>query len=222
MRFSASPLAVWSDRHGDVEVRFVGRGSAGDRETVFRAVEPGLPWPVAWAKQIHSDRVLPAVPGACGEGDALVTEVAGLVLSVVVADCVPVLLAGSRVLAAVHAGWRGLAADLIGRTLAGLGESTATLTAWIGPAIGPCCYEVSEEVAGEVVAASEASVRLDAGGERPHLDLHAAARSQLARRGVRDLREVPVCTRCHPDRLSSYRREGPGGGRNHGFLWRRE
>lgn len=220
MDFRATPFPVWADRRGTVEARFVGRGPEGDRAGVYEALGTGFVAPVAWAKQIHSNHVLPAVPGACGEGDALVSTASGLVLSVVVADCVPVLLAGERALAAVHAGWRGLASDVIGQTLNRLDEPAENLTAWIGPAIGPCCYEVSEDVASAVAAASHAGVRLDARGDKPHLDLHAAARAQLSRRGVTDLRFVSACTRCHPDWLWSYRREGPGGGRNHGFLWR--
>ncbi|MDX1996498.1 MAG: polyphenol oxidase family protein [Thermoanaerobaculia bacterium] len=220
MRFRALPFPVWEDHRGAVEARFVGRGPAGDRAAVYEALGTGLTAPVAWAKQIHSNHVLPARPGACGEGDALVSSESGLVLSVIVADCVPVLLAGDRALATVHAGWRGLASDVIGLTLATLEEPAESLTAWIGPAIGPCCYEVSEEVAEAVVAASSAAARRDDRGEKPHLDLHAAAHEQLSRRGVSDLRSAPVCTRCHPEWLWSYRREGPGGGRNHGFLWR--
>lgn len=221
MLFEREPVPVWSDRRGAVEVRFVGRGPVGDRAEVFAMIEPRCELPVAWAKQIHSDVVLSARPGRCGEGDALVSSTADLVLSVVVADCVPVLIAGEGDLAAVHAGWRGLAGDLIGRALERRSESGAALTAWIGPAIGPCCYEVSDEVAKAVVGASSAAAFVDREGERPHLDLVAAAKTQLERRGVLDVRTVEVCTRCHPELLWSYRREGPGGGRNHGFLWRR-
>lgn len=220
MEFRATPFPVWSDRRGSVQARFVGVGPAGDRAAVYEALGTEFTASVAWAKQIHSNQVLPALPGACGEGDALVSTESGLVLSVIVADCVPVLLAGDQALASVHAGWRGLASDVIGHTLATLEEPAENLTAWIGPAIGQCCYEVSEEVAEAVVTASNAAARRDDRAEKPHLDLQAAAREQLSRRGVRDLRTVPVCTRCHPEWLWSYRREGPGGGRNHGFVWR--
>ena len=69
---------------------------------------------VAWARQVHSARVLPARPGECGEGDALVSRGGGLALSIVTADCVPVLLAGPGAIAAAHAGWRGIAAGVVG------------------------------------------------------------------------------------------------------------
>lgn len=201
---------VWSDRKGDVEVRFTGRGPAGGRDEILARVEPEAP-PVAWAKQIHSATVLPAHPGHCGEGDALFGDAPDLALSVVTADCVPVLLAGPNGLAAVHAGWRGLVGGVIPAALEKLGGAE---TAWIGPTIGPCCYEVGEEVAEQFPA--EAVVR---GGSKPHLDLVAAALLQL--QGVEDVRRVGICTRCAADELYSYRREGKGVGRNVAFIWRR-
>lgn len=200
---------VWSDRRGDVEVRFTGRGPAGERDEILARVEPEAP-PVAWAKQIHSAHVLPARPGHCGEGDALFGDAPDLVLSVVTADCVPVLLAGPGGLAAVHAGWRGLVGGVIPAALEKLGGAEI---AWIGPTIGPCCYEVGNEVAEQF---PEDTVDP---GPRPHLDLIAAARLQL--RGVEEIRTVEICTRCAADRLYSYRREGKGVGRNVAFIWRR-
>lgn len=199
----------WSDRKGDVEVRFTGRGPAGERNEILARVEPEAP-PVAWAKQIHSVNVLPAHPGHCGEGDALLGDAPDLALSVVTADCVPVLLAGPNGLAAVHAGWRGLVGGVIPAALEKLGNADV---AWIGPTIGPCCYEVGEEVAEQFP--EEAVVP----GPKPHLDLIAAARLQL--KDVGDVRTVEICTRCAADRLYSYRREGKGVGRNVAFIWRR-
>jgi len=208
---------VWRESRPDVEVVFTGRGwgeTAG--EVLGRAVEAAPP--VAWARQIHSARVLAARAGGCGEGDALVAAERGLALSVITADCVPVVLAGPGGAAAVHAGWRGLAAGVIGATLAELGDGNLSgWTAWIGPAIGPCCYEVSEDVAAEVAAASTAACVVPGKGERPHLDLQAAARRQLERGGVGEVVTVARCTRCHED-LWSYRRDGRGG-RNHAFIW---
>ncbi len=232
--FERGGYPVWEDRRGDVEVRFVGRGPAGGRDEVLARVrepgEPGFPvaWPVAWAKQIHSARVLSIVdPGECGEGDALRTDRTGLALAVVTADCVPVLLAGPPEdprIAAVHAGWRGLVAGVIPATLRALGGPQGGpegWTAWIGPAIGPCCYEVGDEVAEQIAAAStpEAVARQPAG--RPHLDLVRAAAHQLEAAGVVDITVLPLCTRCEEARLSSYRREGKGGGRNLAYIWRR-
>lgn len=246
-RVSADGLPVWCDgleRGGAgaatrdrVELRFTGRGPVprpprrellaalaprprpgGDREE-----PPGLG--LAWAEQIHSARVLEASAGSCGEGDALVTDRPGLALSVVTADCVPVLLASGEPggpIAAVHAGWRGIAAEIVPRTLERLEVPGSTLVAWIGPAIGACCYEVGSEVAERVARVSTGDAvrpgRASARGN-PHLDLREAVRSQLVSAGVGDVRSVDRCTRCHPEELWSYRREGEGAGRNHSFVW---
>ncbi len=223
---------VWSAAGGDgVEVRFVGRGPEprADRAAVLRALAPSAADtpPLAWARQIHSDRVLHPGAGAageCGEGDALIAESGGPALCVVTADCVPVLLAGPEGTAAVHAGWRGLAAGVIGKTVAEaiavLGAEPAGWTAWIGPAIGPCCYEVDADVAAQVVAASEPAVALPGPAGKPHLDLHAAARHQLERAGITAIHTVSTCTRCAVERLWSYRREGRAAGRNLALIWR--
>jgi YfiH family protein len=213
---------VWRAREGDVEVRFTGRGptpESTEREEVLGRIEPDAP-PVAWAKQVHSARVLPAHPGHCGEGDALFGDAPALALSVVTADCVPVLLAGPRGLAAVHAGWRGIVGGVIPATLEAAGARSGW-TAWIGPAIGPCCYEVGEEVAEQVAAASGPEVVRAGPAGRPYLDLVAAARRQLAAAGIEEVRAVASCTRCEADRLYSFRREGKGVGRNVAFIWRR-
>ncbi|HWM93501.1 MAG TPA: peptidoglycan editing factor PgeF [Thermoanaerobaculia bacterium] len=206
------------DDQGEVEVRFAGRGAREEREDVLHHIEPDAP-SVAWAKQFHSARVLPAHPGNCGEGDALFSDAPDLALSVVTADCVPILLAGPQGLAAVHAGWRGLVGGVIPAALqaAGGGEGW---TAWIGPTIGPCCYEVGEDVAEQVAAVGGPDVVIP-GPDRPHLDLVAAARHQLKAAGVEEVYSVASCTRCEAERLYSYRREGQAVGRNAAFIWRR-
>jgi YfiH family protein len=189
--------------------------------------------PVAWLKQIHSDRALAAssaFPGYCGEGDGLFTSDTGLALSIATADCVPVVLA-SRTgrLAAVHAGWRGIANGIVLATLAAMGgpredprdEPRGDFLAWIGPSIGPCCYEVDEDVSRQVIAASGPQAAVPGPTGKPHLDLQGAVRLQLARAGIHAVEGVPDCTRCGAGRLYSYRREGKGAGRNLAFIWRR-
>ena len=210
---------VWKARHGDVEVRFTGRGPSRDREEALRAIAPEAP-PLAWAKQVHSAVALPARPGACGKGDALFTEDAGIALSVATADCVPVLLAGPRGHAAIHAGWRGIAAGVIPAALEKLRGDRAEWTAWVGPAIGACCYEVGEDVAAQVVAASAPEFAISGPEGKPHLDLAGAVRHQLAAGGVGQVIVLPRCTRCDEETLWSYRREGKRAGRNLAFIWR--
>ena len=210
---------VWRDRRGPVEVVFAGRGPGGERDEVLRRIQPGAP-PVAWVKQIHSATALPAHPGHCGEGDAVFTREHGLALSVVTADCVPVLLAGPEGMAAVHAGWRGIVGGVVPATVAAAIEKPEEWTAWIGPAIGPCCYEVGEDVAAQVVAASHAGVAAPGPGKRPYLDLQAAVRHQLEAVGLGEVLAISHCTRCDERRLWSYRREGKAAGRNLAFIWR--
>lgn len=211
----------WRASRGGVEARFLGKGpQASDRERIVAAGAPEAP-EIAWLEQLHSDRALAAAVGRCGEGDALVTRGPGLAVSVVTADCVPVLFAGRETVGAIHAGWRGLAAGVIGRALELAAEAPEEITAWIGPTIGGCCYEVSEEVAGRVAAASGDEVVWPGAGERPHLDLPGAAARQLRAAGVAAVEVLPRCTRCDEVRLWSYRREGAGAGRNVAVAWRR-
>lgn len=215
---------VWRSRLGDVQVVFAGRGPAGERDEVLKRVADDAPADLAWARQVHSATVLPARPGACGDGDALWTGQAGLALSVVTADCVPVVLAGPEAIAAVHAGWRGLVDGVIAATLRELPGPLSDWTAWIGPAIGVCCYEVGEEVAERVIAASGPAggpeVAVPGPNGRPHLDLPGVAARQLREAGVGRVLGLVRCTRCDEGRLFSYRREGKGGGRNLAFIWR--
>ena len=95
------------------------------------------------------------------------------------------------------------------------------MTAWIGPAIGACCYEVGSDVAEAVAAASEPGVVIERPGTRPHLDLQRAIAAQLESAGVSQLRAtLERCTHCHQQELWSYRRDGRRAGRNLTFAWR--
>ena len=212
---------VWSDAWRGAEVRFTGRGPERTRDETLAAIEPGAP-PVAALRQVHSARVATVTaPGPHGEGDALITAAHGLALSVITADCVPVLVATTGAVAAIHAGWRGLAAGVVPAALSALPGLPGEARAWLGPTIGPCCYEVSEEVAGEVVAASGPEVSRPGPAGRPHLDLRLAATLQLAAAGVSSVRALGPCTRCRPELSWSYRREGRAAGRNIAYVWRR-
>lgn len=218
---AAISRGVWSWKGGmqGVSVVLAGRGVEGSRAEAFERIT-GEARPVAWARQIHSTRVLTAKAGECGEGDALVTRENDLALSIVTADCVPVLLSGPAGIAAAHAGWRGIAAGVVGATVAALGGSPKECQAWIGPAIGPCCYETGQDVADQVVAASHPAIASIGPAGRPHLDLQAAVRHQLQAAGIHEIQAVPLCTRCEETRLHSYRRDGKRAGRNHAFIWR--
>jgi len=216
---------TWTGEARGAAVAFSGRGPAGGRDSRAEVLArlTGRQRPVAWARQVHSARVLPARPGECGEGDALVCggdgHGEGLVLSIVTADCVPVLLAGPAGIAAAHAGWRGIAAGVVGATVAAMAGDPSSFAAWIGPAIGSCCYETGPDVADQVAAASHPAVVIPGPAGRPHLDLQQAVRRQLQAAGLRQIEVLPLCTRCETPILHSYRRDGKAAGRNHAFIW---
>jgi len=179
-------------------------------------------------RQVHGNRVVFHPAGGAAdlreiEADGAATDRPGLVLAIRVADCLPVYLAdrGGRAAALLHAGWRGLAAGILEegvRSLAGRGVSPDRLVAWIGPSVGPCCYEVGEEVA----AAFGADARTRPGGRgRPHLDLYAVARIRLRRAGFGPARigPRPPCTACDPSRFASHRAEPEHRRRNLALLF---
>jgi YfiH family protein len=182
--------------------------------------------PLVRLRQVHgatavlvSDR-----PGAgrvldAGEADVLATPLSGVGLVVQTADCAPILLAGREAVAAAHAGWRGTAAGAATaavRAVRSLGEDPAGLSAWIGPTIGPCCYEVGGEVAAQFAGAF---VRQGCGG-RFVLDVAAANRAQLEEAGVPAgaIAVHPACTKCGGDRFASWRRDGVKAGRMIGLI----
>jgi YfiH family protein len=173
--------------------------------------------------QVHGAVVLSAdSASALGEADASVATRPGVAVGVVTADCVPVLVAaGAQAVAAVHAGWRGLARGVIPRALEALAEAApgAGVVAAIGPSIGPCCYEVDapviEAMRERFGAAAEAALRPARPGHAL-LDLAALAQAALLDAGVPAASIGVVagaCTRCDAERFHSFRRDGPRAGR---------
>ena len=167
-----------------------------------------------------------------GEGEAswpaadiLMTDDPTVALAVVVADCVPLLVADPRTgaVAAVHAGWRGTAAGAAPAAVAAMarefGAEPRHLVVAQGPSIGPCCYVVGDEIIDAFRASGFAGeidrwfARDQAGTLR--LDLWAANRDQLRACGVREgaIHQAGLCTASHPEWFASYRRDGPGTGR---------
>jgi polyphenol oxidase len=153
------------------------------------------------------------------EGDAFWSSQAGLPVAVVTADCVPILLArrDGKCAGAIHAGWRGTIARITENffeELAPHGEHPSQWVAAIGPAIGPCCYEVSEELAGRF-ASEFSDIAAQAVPRFRHLDLPAINVAELKRLGIGEVELLRACTRCSLSAdgaplYHSYRREGGG------------
>jgi len=176
-------------------------------------------------KQVHGRAVALVRDGSerLGDADAALCSAPGVAVAVVTADCVPILLAapGARVVAAVHAGWRGLAAGVIEGALAALaaaGAGGGELVAAIGPHVGPCCYEVDEPVLAALHARFGSAAHAAAHATRPghaRVDLGALARADLLRSlAPKAVGAFPgACTRCDAERFESHRREGARAGR---------
>jgi polyphenol oxidase len=175
-------------------------------------------WPIIKLKQIHSGIVVDVDDTSAASeavaGDAGVTALRGVVLAVQTADCVPVLVADieSRVVAAIHAGWRGTAAGIVMIAVTRIVEKfhidPKSLHAVIGPHIGVCCYEVGEDVVQAMPDASAVETREE--WSKPHVNLASANRRQLMETGIPEtqIETSSLCTKCREDLFHSYRRDG--------------
>jgi hypothetical protein len=209
--------AKWPEEAQNVDANYdrLARWAGFDRQRLYLA------------RQVHGAQgvqVLDQPPAEirAAEADYLFTDRPGVTVGVITADCVPLLLADATrpAVAAAHAGWRGLVAGVIAaavRSLVGLGSRPQDLVAGLGPCIGPCCFEVGEEVATAFADAfgGDRDIVLPAGVgptplPKPHVDLWRAARAALMKAGVDASRiaDPPGCTMCQPERFYSYRRDG--------------
>jgi YfiH family protein len=141
--------------------------------------------------------------------DGHLTRERGLGLLVLVADCLPVALAGGGQVAMVHCGWRGLAGGILQSAVERFGQVPA---AAMGPGIGACCYEVGEEVLAEFQD-------VDGAARGRMLDLRRVARARLEAAGVSQIEDVDLCTSCRADLFFSHRRDRGVTGRQGGLAW---
>ncbi|HWT90254.1 MAG TPA: polyphenol oxidase family protein [Solirubrobacterales bacterium] len=165
-----------------------------------------------FARQVHGTALVDhRVNSAEGivEADGHVVGEPGSAALVFVADCLPVALAGPGGVAVVHAGWRGLA----GGILAAGAEAVGATSAAIGPGIGPCCYEVGDEVLGAFADLGEGVA------QGRMLDLPEVARRRLAEAGVERVESAGLCTSCEPELFFSHRRDEGRTGRQAGVAW---
>lgn len=174
------------------------------------------------ANQTHSDHIVileekhsygwDSLESAIADCDALITQQKGLVLSVLTADCVPILLfdKDKEVIAAVHAGWKGSKANIVSQTVQKMrevfGSNPQDIFAGIAPAIGACCYEVGEEVAKHFEAYQSACKPK---GDKTMLDLPLINKEQLIKVGLleENIEMSGLCTACEVDTFFSYRKE---------------
>jgi purine-nucleoside/S-methyl-5'-thioadenosine phosphorylase / adenosine deaminase len=217
----------WNDAPGPYEVVFstreggvsegpfaslnLGRATADEPERVDEnrrrlCAEVGAdPDALTLNYQHHSADVLKARPGARGDhADGLWTDDSGVPLLALAADCLPIALARANgrtpALAVLHAGWRGLLGGIASTGVAALGGSL--VSAMIGPGIGPCCYEVGDEVAAPFRRAFGLGLVRDG-----KLDLWSAAEGALRNAGCTRVDRVDICTACAPERFFSHRRD---------------
>lgn len=181
-----------------------------------------LPAEPGWLTQVHSARVVEVGRDAAPEADAAFTRQAGVVCAVLTADCLPVLFcdrAGS-VVAAAHAGWRGLAGGVLEATVDAMQVPPDEVLAWLGAAIGPQAFEVGDEVRQAFVAQHAEAAAAFA----PHApgkwlaDIYRLARIRLAQAGVQAVHGGARCTFTDADRFFSYRRDGVTG-RMASLIW---
>jgi YfiH family protein len=187
------------------------------------ALRKHLPAEPLWLTQVHGSRCVALEDTVVGvEADASCAHAIGGVCAVLTADCLPILLCddSGTVVAAAHAGWRGLLGGVIEATVAAMAAPPERLMAWLGPAIGPMAFEVGEEVRDAFIA--EDVEAFSAFSARPNgkwlCDLYALARRRLARMSVARVFGGDRCTYAETGLFYSYRRER-NTGRMASMIW---
>ncbi|MGO1247865.1 MAG: peptidoglycan editing factor PgeF [Oceanisphaera sp.] len=185
-----------------------------------------LPTPPLWLEQVHGTRVL-TLPDESGNliADAVVSHTPGQVCTIMTADCLPVLFCDTAgtVVAAAHAGWRGLAAGVLEATLESMKVDPATVMVWLGPAIGPSAFEVGGEVRSEFMEYSpQAAYAFVAHGDPNYdkwlADIYQLARLRLKAVGVTQCYGGDFCTYTDSKHFFSYRRDQVTG-RQASLIW---
>jgi len=199
---------------------------AENRRRLAAAIDlPGTP---CWLDQVHGNRIVDAeacAPDRKPRADGAVARSAHLACAVLTADCLPVLLTdkGGTTVAAVHAGWRGLAAGVLRQAVAAMSCPGDQILAWLGPAISPQCYEVGNDVYAEFVARDARAIAAFRRNQRGRwqADLYALARLSLTAEGVETVFGGGFCTYREDQRFFSHRRAAPCG-RMATLIWRHE
>lgn len=182
-----------------------------------------LPSEPLWLEQVHGVAVADADSAECLPiADASIARRSGSVCAVMTADCLPVLLCdkAGTVVAAAHAGWRGLAAGVLEATVSAMAVAPENLMAWLGPAISQSAFEVGAEVRAEFIASDPQAASAFIPGESGKYlaDIYALARLRLSVLGLAGIYGGDRCTYGEPERFFSYRRDGVTG-RQGVFIW---
>ena len=219
--------AFFTERHGGVslppyDTLNFGRGIGDDEDAVSTNMErlvdqTDLNSQPHQAKQVHGTGHL--ICSGQGrehpdEADILIATESNVSVAVRTADCLPILLADpvAKVIAAVHAGWRGTSRRISAHTVELMlkqGSTAENIYATLGPAIGPCCFEIDRETADRLAASSATATQAINQQGNPHADLSSINIMQLKEAGVveKHIESNHRCTRCHPERFYSYRRD---------------
>lgn len=233
MRAGGVSLPPYDDGHGQGGLNL--GDHVGDAPAAVKAnrrlVRDVLPADVTWLSQVHGTIVCDAAASADKiQADASSTAQKNVVCAVMTADCLPVLLSDrdGKVVAAAHAGWRGLAAGVLENTVTRMRASGAgEIIAWLGPAIGPSQFEVGEDVLRAFlpllenvggVSSSAYFMPHERAAGKYYADIYALARAVLARAGVQKVYGGNYCTATEKDKFYSYRRDGVTG-RMASFIW---
>ncbi len=192
---------------------------SANRRWLFQMI--GMPESACWLQQVHGVRVVSASSQTC-EADASITGEPGKLCAVMTADCLPILLCdkqGSQV-AAVHAGWRGLAAGVIENALDGFDRPPQDILVWLGPAIGPSAFEVGSEVRQTFIQQDPQAAHAFESNRKDHwlADIYQLAKLRLSRKGVQQVFGGDYCTYSDAKRFFSYRRDGQTG-RMASLIW---
>lgn len=183
-----------------------------------------LPAEPRWLRQVHGTGVADGdmAPASAAIADACVVRAGPAPAVVLTADCLPLLIASldGAAYAAVHAGWRGLAAGVIEASVRAL--PGAEFCVWLGPAIGPAAFEIGPEVRAALLEADAGATACFRRGrdDRWHADLYALARRRLQALGVRRISGGEMCTWSDPQRFHSHRRDAAASGRMATLIWR--
>lgn len=187
-----------------------------------QALSSYVPSEPVWLKQVHGIQVIDAGAAGClPEADAAYATTHEAVCCIMTADCLPILVCddAGTIVAAIHAGWRGLLNGVIEQTIAAMQVRPSGLMAWLGPAIGPAAFEVGDDVRDAFLQRnSETDAAFTQNGSKWLADIYLLARQRLAGCGITRAYGGEFCTFADPQRFFSYRREGMTG-RMASMIW---